>query len=408
MKPFRTVALGVAAGALALPAAALAHPGVYTSKQLAYEAAAPYNDACRITDAVDNDLCIQDRQRTTYAVGNDGYAMAFTEGAPAATPSTLTNGAPAGRGLVNYRFLPGTWRGAANDDNRKLWMTYVPAKTDLQAHATCLGAAWDTPDNILAWQDDPFYNYIPWQKASVGIGDEPAKWIDVVKVATGVDLAALNTPAEFKAACETFPSATYYPADTASNITSATVRDAVAPLNTQLETLQGQVSTLQSQVDQLTNQIGVLEAAKTAAEAAAKVAAETQVNAAAGTTAALAVAQKAATDAEAARQALLNRPLLASLSAKKFEQGVAMVTGKAGADVKVTMTLAGKDAKKLKISQTIASRSAKLDAQGAGLFNLNLTSKARKAIDKHLPALKVTITAVSGAESSDASGTLTR
>ena len=217
---------------------------------------------------------------------------------------------------------------------------------------------------------------------------------------TGVDLAALNTPAEFKAACETFPGATYYPADTASNITSATVRDAVAPLNTQLETLQGQVSTLQSQVDQLTNQIGVLEAAKTAAE--------TQVNAAAGTTAALAVAQKAATDAEAARQALLNRPLLASLSAKQFEQGVAMVTGKAGADVKVTMTLAGKDAKKLKISQTIASRSAKLDAQGAGLFNLNLTSKARKAIDKHLPALKVTITAASGAESSDASGTLTR
>ena len=72
--------------------------------------------------------------------------MAFTEGAPAATPSTLTNGAPAGRGLVNYRFLPGTWRGAANDDNRKLWMAYGPAKTDLQAHATCLGAAWDTPD----------------------------------------------------------------------------------------------------------------------------------------------------------------------------------------------------------------------------------------------------------------------
>ena len=393
MKPFRTVALGVAAAALALPAAALAHPGVYMSKQLAYEAAAPYNDACRITDAVGNDACIQDRQRTTYAVGNDGYAMAFTEGAPAATPSTLTNGAPAGRGMVNYRFLPGTWRGAANDDNRKLWMAYGPAKTDLQAHATCLGAGWDTPDNILAWQEDPFYNYIPWQKTSVGIGDEPATWIDVVKAATGVDLAALNTPAEFKAACETFPGATYYPADTASNITSATVRDAVA-------LLQDQVSTLQSQVDQLTNQIGVLEAAKTAAE--------TQVNAAAATTAALAVAQRAATDAESARQALLNRPLLASLSAKQFEQGVAMVTGKAGANVKVTMTLAGKDAKRLKISRTIASRSAKLDAQGAALFNLNLTSKARKAIDKHLPALKVTVTAVSGAESSTASGTLTR
>ena len=55
MKPFRTVAVGVAVAALALPAAALAHPGVYTSKQLAYEAAAPYNDACRITDAVGND-----------------------------------------------------------------------------------------------------------------------------------------------------------------------------------------------------------------------------------------------------------------------------------------------------------------------------------------------------------------
>ena len=41
--------------------------------------------------------------------------------------------------MVNYRFLPGTWRGAANDDNRKLWLNYAPAKTDLQAKKQGLG-----------------------------------------------------------------------------------------------------------------------------------------------------------------------------------------------------------------------------------------------------------------------------
>jgi hypothetical protein len=372
MKPFHTVAVGVALAALALPAAAFAHPGVYTSQQLAYEAAAPYNDACRITDAVGNDACIQDRQRKTYAVGNDGYAMAFTEGAPAATPSTLTNGAPVGRGMVNYRFLPGTWRGAANDDNRKLWMAYGPAKTDLQAHATCLGAAWDTPDNILAWQDDPFYNYIPWQKTSVGIGDEPAKWIDAVKAATGIDLAALNTPAEFKAACETFPGASYYTADTASSITSATVADAVAPLNTQVSTLQSQITQLQTGMSSLT-------------------------------------AAKAAVDAQLAA-ALTPKPraLTLKLSAKKFDQGVAMVTGEPNTAVKVKALLSSANAKKLKISRTISSKSVKIDATGAALVDLGLSKKAAKAIDKHFPALKVTVEAAAGAVKKTATGTLTR
>ena len=81
-------------------------------------------------------------------------------------PATRTNGAPAGRGLVNYRFLPGTWRGAADAGEPALWWRTRPAQTNLQAHATCLGGAWDTPANILAWQDDPFFNYIPWQKTA--------------------------------------------------------------------------------------------------------------------------------------------------------------------------------------------------------------------------------------------------
>ena len=249
--------------ALALPAAALAHPAVYKSQQLVLEG----TDACRIADNPLNDSCIQDDPRITYAVGNDGYAMAFTEGNPATAPAntTPTNGAPANRGMVNYRFLPGTWRGAAAQ--RPLYLTYGPAQTDLQPHATCMGGTIDTPANVLAWQGDPFYNYIPWQKTAVGIGDDPARWIAVVKDKTGVDLSTLNTAAEFEAACEA-PAigGTYYAADSASNITSVQVSNAVtaatAPLNAQIATLQGQISPLQSQVDQLQNQVTTLEAAR--------------------------------------------------------------------------------------------------------------------------------------------------
>jgi len=363
MKLSRSLALGVFT-ALAVPALASAHPAVYSSQQYVLRP----GDACRITDAVNNDACITDAQRTTYAVGNDGFAMAFIEGTVAnpVGPATETNGAPAGRGMINYRFLPGTWRGTATPANRLLWLAYGPAQTELQPHATCLGAAWDTPTNILAWQEDPFYDYIPWQKTGVGIGDEPSEWLPVVKNLTGVDLSTLNTPAEFEAACEApAVGGTYYPADTASKITSALEKQITDPLQSQITTLTGNVATL--------------------------------------------TAAKAAVDAQlAAALAPKPRALTLTLSAKKFDQGVAMITGNPGTAVTVRARLSSANAKKLKVSRTISSKKATLNADGAALVNLGLTAKAAKAVDKHRPSLKVTIDAVGGGVTKTATGTLTR
>ena len=119
--------------------------------------------------------------------------------------------------------------------------TYAPAQTGVQAHATCAGVAGLTSSaNILGWQGaDPFYNYIPWQKTTANLGDDPSKWIPVVKTATGVDLSTLSTVTEFTNACTGLGGA-YKAADTPSAIANALVAAAVLPLNTQISGLQAQ------------------------------------------------------------------------------------------------------------------------------------------------------------------------
>jgi len=342
----RVLPFGVLA-ALALPAAASAHPGVFVTKQLVL----PTGATCVMPDT----SCLT--ERTQYAVANDGWAMSYTE----AGQGPLTEG----RGLVNYKAMPGTWRGTASEATRKAWLTYADAQTDVQPHATCLDAPWDTPENRLAYQNDPFYNYIPWQKTSAGLGDDPAKWLPLVKELTGIDLAALNTDAEFEAAC-TKAGGTYFKADTAAKITNALETAIKAPL--------------ESQIASLTASLETANAAKAAVDAAL-----------------------------AAATATTPRPLTLTLSAKKFDQAVAMLTGQPGTSVTVRARLSAASAKKLKIARTIATKKATINAQGAALVNLTLTKKAAKAVDKHLPALKVTVDAsAAGASTQTATGTLTR
>lgn len=340
MKLSRSVALGVFT-ALVVPAVAAAHPGVYTTQQRTF----PQGGACRLPDT----SCLNPI-RTQYAVGNDGWALSFTEG----------NNAPANRGLVNYKFLPGTWRGT----DKAAWLNHGDAQTNLQAHATCMGATWDTVANRLAYQDDPFFNYIPWQKTSAGIGDEPSEWIPLVKQLTDVDLSTLSTVEQFTAACTT-AGGTYYPADVSASITSALEAAVKTPLQSQITTLQTSLTTLQG--------------------------------------------QKAAVDAQLAA-ALTPKPraLALTLSAKRFDQGVAMVTGNPGTTVTVRARLSAANANKLKIARTISSKKATINADGAALVNLGLSTKAAKAVDKHRPSLKVTIDAVGGGVTKTATGTLTR
>src|SRR5262249_46915590 len=142
------------------------------------------------------------------AIANDGYATGIRE----------TNGVATG-GMINYKMLPTVFRATMS----KLEMVNYPqAQTGFQAHATCQGvAALANPANIVAWQDDPYFNYIPWQKTSAGVGgdDDPTRWIAVVQAATGINLGTVNTAAEFTAACASL-GGTYAPADTLSNIAS--------------------------------------------------------------------------------------------------------------------------------------------------------------------------------------------
>ena len=349
----RAAALSIA-GAFALPALASAHPGVYTVPQLVRPAAA----TCVFPDA----SCLT--TTTQYAVANDGWALGFTEGNGVTGVQADTTA-----GMINYKAMPGNWRTPMTSEQKR---TYGPAQTDLQPHATCSGSTLlDTSANVLAWQGaDPFFNYIPWQSTSAGVGDEPSKWLPVVKAATGVDLSTLSDDAAFKAACESAPvSGTYHAADVSAPIATATVAAATAPLQTQVTTLQSQVAALQ--------------AAKTASDAAAVA-------------------------AEAARQALANRPLTLTLSGKKFGQAVAMVTGTAGTAVTVDLSLSAANAKQLKLSRKLATKKVTLGASGAALVTLTPSAKATKAIAKRNRSLKVSVAAAGGGKTQTATGTLTR
>jgi hypothetical protein len=349
----RAAAVSVA-GALALPALASAHPGVYVVGQLVRPAAA----TCVFPD----DTCLTTTKQ--YAVANDGWALGFTEGNGITGVQADTTA-----GMINYKSMPGNWRTQMTPEQKR---TLAAAQTDLQPHATCGGSALlDTPANVLAWQEaDPFFNYIPWQKTSAGLGDEPSHWIAVVKAATGVDLSTLSGDAAFKAACESAPvSGTYHTADVSAAIATATVAAATAPL--------------QSQVAQLQTGITTLQAAKAASDAAAVA-------------------------AEVARQALVNRALTLTLSGKRFGQAVAMVTGAAGTAVTVDLSLTAANAKQLKLARKLASKKVTLGATGAALLTLSPSAKATKAIAKRNRDLKVSVAAAGGGKTQTATGTLTR
>jgi|tagenome__1003787_1003787.scaffolds.fasta_scaffold20911514_3 hypothetical protein len=312
--------------ALAVPATASAHPGVYTVTQKIAGAGCTFPTTGCLTD------------RTQYAVANDGWTLGFTE----------DNTNPGG-GLINYKAMPSSWRTPMTPEEKR---SFAGAQTSLQAHATCSGTALDNGPSILAWQgNDPFFNYVPFQSKSAGLGDDPAKWIPVVKSVLNVDLTGMSD-AQAQAAC-TGAGGTYRKADTPASIADALLASVTSPL--------------QSQVSQLQNQVGVLQAAKAAADAAA-----------------------------------LDRPLALTPSSKTFDTPVAMVTGLPGTAVTVKVLLGAADAKRLKVSRTAAKKTRTLGAAGAELFTL----KPSKKVAASKRALKVTIEAAGGGKTLTSKGTL--
>jgi hypothetical protein len=337
-------------------------------------------------------------------ITNDGYSTMWTE----------SNGL-SDHGFLNLKFAPSAFRAPMTGQQ---WLTYPNIQTSIQVHATCQNvAALNTDANALAVQEffgqnpvgDPFWNYVPWQKTSVPVGGDadPAKWIAVVKSATnglagapagGVDLATLNTVADFRSSCEAI-GGVYVPADTqGGNIASAMIADATAPLNAQIATLtaanatltaenaslQGQVATLTTENADLQDQVSTLTAEKAQLEA-----------------------DLAAS--EAARQALIDRPLKVTLQSKRNSRKVVvMVTGPLSQSVKITLKFGPGAAAKLGVARTTDTATKQFGSTGAVLVTLTPSKGAAKALAKRKGAFAIVVQAESGALDASASGTLSR
>jgi hypothetical protein len=317
----------LAALALALPASAAAVPTVTS-----VDAKLDVGGVTFTGDATGAGLTPQ----TRYVVSADGYAAGFAE----------TNGVT-GDGVLDYSVLPAAYRAPMTAEEER---TYPAAQTDVQPHATCAGvAALSDGATILAWQGrEPAYDYVPWQKTSAGLGDDPATWIPVVRRATGIDLSVAS---DLRRAC-TDLGGTYHAADTASTIADTLIANALAPLQRQITTLTGQVASL------------------TRARATSDRAAQTARD-----------AQKAA---EAAYQALFTKPIALTLAAKRVAPAnglVVMVTGSPTDPVDVTLAIAKKQARRLGLSDPVlAEAQGVLNADGAALLTLKLDRDVVKAL----------------------------
>ena len=269
----------VAALALALPAGAFAHGSVWeTDAKITNSASSPVPDPCSSTDT-----------RKSYAISNHGFTMALNE----------TNCA-VDKGMLNYKFLPSSTRATLT------LAAYLGAgDTGAQPHATCrqgsgvVDQLWGTTAGtsaITAWQTaktntaggEPFFNYVPWQKTSAGLEDDPTKWIPVVLARTGVNLSSYSTVDEFTAACAgiggvytaadkigtTMQSMNSgFAHDITATVTAAVTAEVTAEVTAAVTAAVG--APLQAEVAKLTAEVASLSRVLTVKAASAKLAAKT-------------------------------------------------------------------------------------------------------------------------------------
>lgn len=373
MRPSRSIraAGALAVLALALPASASAVPSVTSVVAKSGDAGVTY-----LTDPTGAALV---STQTRYVLSLDGYPLGFVE----------DNGVSGG-GVLDYSALPSDYRAPATAEQK---LAFPAAQTNLQAHATCAGvAALSDAATILAWQSgsrEPSYAYVPWQKTSAGLGDDPATWIPVVKRATDVDLATVG---DLRAACERL-GGRYHAADSSSAIgdklVTASVTSAVAPLQTQLADL------------------------RRAKEAVDRSLADTKATLATTRTA-LQTARDALRAADAAYQALFLRPIELTLATRRFQlaDGVALITGVATDPVTVTVDVPRRLRRALGLSSTtIVEATAEVGPEGALLLRLlpdRATTRALRRALRKRRAIPLTVFAESGATNDTVRATLTR
>jgi hypothetical protein len=350
-------ALVVAVTALVVPAAASAHPSVYTGEG-------------RIVTSLTGVTPVTVGPQVRHMVTNHGFTTVLRE----------TNG-ESSKGVVSYAMVPGAYRnqpgfepGPAGTRTRLL----SEADSGAQAHATCKGVPELTAEaNILAWQgSDPFYNYIPFQATSAGLEDNPADWLDDVLALTNVDLTQVTDAA---AACAGL-GGTYVPADeTQSSIASLAAGS--------LHPLEEEIVLLNEDIDQLVAELDAANAALAVASG--------QVSAKSGTD-----SENQALKAEVAKLKLESTRLRITSVAN----GSVKLAGPAGKAVTLKITCSKSSAKKLKLkSRKVATASGKIGADASATIPFKASSKALKN-----GSLKVTVTATSEDRLASTSATLKR
>ncbi|MDW5594114.1 hypothetical protein VSS74_07195 [Conexibacter stalactiti] len=377
MRPTRSIrAVGaLAVLALALPTSASAVPSVTSAVVKTGNPGVTF-----LTDPAGAALT---NTQTRYGLSLDGYALGFAE----------NNGA-IGDGVLDYSALPSEYRAPMTAEQK---LAYPAAQTDLQAHATCAGVpALSDSATILAWQtnaaNDPSYAYVPWQKAAAGLGDDPARWIAVVRRAVRVDLATVT---DFRAACEGI-AGRYYAADTSSPVANALVAGAVAPLEAQIATLKTSEATLKR------------------SEASLRREKETSDRALAAARAALAVARETQRAADVAYQAFFTRPIQLTLAARRFAppNGVALITGAPTDPVAITVEVTRRQRRALGLSsQVLVEANGEIGPEGALLVRLTPDRATARQLKRALArgrGIAVRVLAESGAHSASARATLTR
>jgi hypothetical protein len=349
MKPIHTAGALAALAALAVPAAASAHPSVYT-------------DVAKVEQPANSGTFVD---QTRHVVTNHGFTMVLRE----------NNGLAAPKGVITYSKLPSNYRKTIPFSQ---WQ--AEGGTGAQAHATCQVPALESEEAIKDWQEgDPFYNYVPFQKGSAGLEDDPATWIPVVMARTGVDLATVADPA---AACVGI-GGTYTPADqtqtTAAAMASGTVEQATAPLT--------------AQVDSLTKAVGDAEAARVGVQRLLD-----------------------AANSRIAELTAMTAPMTLALPSARADgdrlarRGTQVtVSGAPNAPVTVRLSISGRNARKLGLkSAVLASAKATLGAGGQATVALMPKRSTRKALRGLKRAIGMTVTARSSDRIASSGGTITR
>ncbi len=353
------VGAAIAAAALALPAAASAHPSVYVTSAPANctAPAAPYTAAQYLATCT---------TETRYVFTNHGNTYLLRE----------SNGKTTG-GAISYAHRPGGATGLAAASNYNVFgLPPVGPTTGAQPHATCDVPALTAPAVIRSWQGtDPFYAYVPFQSTAVGVDDSAATWLGVVQTATGVDLAAIaDTDAAREAACEALPGAgagSYVPADATQNTlaswSSGQVHAATEPL--------------EHEIARQNTEIGALSAVGT--DSATQIAA---------------LSREVADLKLALRNLKLTLPARIPSRAALTKSGIALtVAGPAGRSILVRLKISEPAARKLRLrSRILAGRSVKLDGQGAAKVTLKPTTAAAAGLRRAKSGLEIAAEATSG------------